>query len=396
MEKLYTVREGRIVDRAGRNMLLHGFNAVHKQPEDGYLAPMEAADWDAMARAGVNCVRLGIFWDALEPMPGEIDFSYLARVAERADAYDAHGIAVFLDMHQDLYARMYSDGAPDWAVVGGEGGFAPTEPWSDAYLTQPAVQDAIDSFWANAPAPDGMGLRDHFREVWRQVARYFADRPHVIGYDLYNEPIPGRMAGEIAGEIGGAAAAWAVEHAGSAEILQSGRVLEYVLSHIGTEAYFALTAGVGTGSQMFERQVLQPFYDDLVRVIRAEDPSALIFFCPGYFTNLGIPTALEPLGGWEHPDPLQVFAPHGYDLVVDTDMACYSQERVNGIFAVHAAAARRMGVPMVAGEWGAFYGAESAPARVRDTERFLRGIGAGSMYWSYVSGVTDPAPHGER
>jgi len=66
--------------------------------------------------------------------------------------------------------------------------------WSDAYFTSPAVQTALDNFWKNAPAPDGVGLQEHYARAWAMLARRYAEEPAVIGYDLMNEPFPGSAA----------------------------------------------------------------------------------------------------------------------------------------------------------------------------------------------------------
>lgn len=55
----------------------------------------------------------------------------------------------------------------------------------------PAHWRAWDNFWANQPAPDGIGLQDHYAAAWRAVAARFAEEPGVLGYDFMNEPYPG-------------------------------------------------------------------------------------------------------------------------------------------------------------------------------------------------------------
>src|SRR5208283_3644550 len=65
--------------------------------------------------------------------------------------------------------------------------------WSDAYLTSPAVQAAMDNFYANRQGPGGVGLQDRYARAWRRVAEHFAGNPTVIGYDLMNEPFAGSL-----------------------------------------------------------------------------------------------------------------------------------------------------------------------------------------------------------
>src|SRR5690606_26464663 len=75
--------------------------------------------------------------------------------------------------------------------------FEATDLWSDAYLTSPAVHEALDAFWANAPGPTGVGLQDSFAAMWAQVATRVGAHPAVVGYDLLNEPTPGTDAGAV-------------------------------------------------------------------------------------------------------------------------------------------------------------------------------------------------------
>jgi len=53
-----------------------------------------------------------------------------------------------------------------------------------------ALQVAENNFWANASV-DGEGLQDWYAGAWRHVAAYFNGNPDVLGYDLFNEPVPG-------------------------------------------------------------------------------------------------------------------------------------------------------------------------------------------------------------
>ena len=41
------------------------------------------------------------------------------------------------------------------------------------------------------PAPDGIGLQDHYARAWAHVAAFFQGNPGVFGYEVLNEPWPG-------------------------------------------------------------------------------------------------------------------------------------------------------------------------------------------------------------
>jgi hypothetical protein len=153
-----SVRDGRFIDAQGRQVLLHGLCVISKNKAENYQSWQGPADFAAMRDWGMNCIRLGILWDGLEPQPGVFDEAYLKAVDQRIAWAKAAGIHVFLDMHQDLYSYKYSDGAPEWATLTDDqphltGG----DVWSDAYVLSPAIQRAFDNFWVNKPCADGEG-----------------------------------------------------------------------------------------------------------------------------------------------------------------------------------------------------------------------------------------------
>ncbi|NLB38472.1 MAG: cellulase family glycosylhydrolase, partial [Clostridiales bacterium] len=111
----------RLVNRQGEAVRLRGINLIDKgsRVAGGWRF---IPDWpedlmDRFAQSGINLVRLGILWAAVEPSPGQYDETYFDFIGRQLDLAEQAGIAVILDMHQDLYAQRFSDGAPDWAVL---------------------------------------------------------------------------------------------------------------------------------------------------------------------------------------------------------------------------------------------------------------------------------------
>lgn len=165
----------RFVDVQGRQVVLHGMNVISKSKEENYLSWHDSDDFSAMRDWGMNCIRLGIIWDGVEPEPGRFADRYLDGVAERARWASQAGLYVILDMHQDLFSVLYSDGAPEWATIHEGKPHETGAVWSDSYMISPAVQTAFDNFWANSPASDGIGIQDHYAAAWQHVAERFAD-----------------------------------------------------------------------------------------------------------------------------------------------------------------------------------------------------------------------------
>lgn len=179
----------------GKVVILHGVNVVYKiPPYDPAAAGFGADDAQFLADSGFNVVRLGINWAAIEPEPGLIDVSYLDGIDRTVQILAEHGIYTVLDMHQDLYSPVFKgEGAPAWASpTGGLPNPDLTKPlFGGNYFFNPAQNYAWEAFWANADAPDGLGLQDHYALTWQAVANRFGSESHVIGYNVMNEPWPG-------------------------------------------------------------------------------------------------------------------------------------------------------------------------------------------------------------
>lgn len=89
------------------------------------------------------------------------------------------------------------------------------------------------------------------------------------------------------------------------------------------------------------------------------------------------------------PDSLCAYAPHAYDLVVDTQAAAEpGYERIDYIFGKIAASAAKRRVPVLVGEWGAFYNGEQhcrLPA-LHQMKHMAR-LFSGHAYWAWRPGI---------
>ena len=182
-----------VVDARGRVVVLHGVNMVYKHaPYHAGAVGFDDADAAFLTDHGFNNVRLGTIYGAVEPQPGVYDDAYLDRIEETQRMLARHRIFTQIDFHQDLYNERFSgEGFPDWAVVDDGVPAEPLSGFPGSYLSSPGLNRAFDSLWANRPAPDGIGLQDHYAAAWRHVAQRFEGEPYLMGYDLFNEPWPG-------------------------------------------------------------------------------------------------------------------------------------------------------------------------------------------------------------
>ncbi|HVM96195.1 MAG TPA: cellulase family glycosylhydrolase [Candidatus Acidoferrales bacterium] len=272
-----------ITDAQGRALILHGINVTSSAKDDPQRMP-----WITQADAvrlqhdfGFNVVRFLIFWDAIEPSPGQYDDTYLDRVAERVDWFANAGVYVVLDMHQDVYGHFDDtgkplgfDGAPNWAARTDGLPHSIQNPWSLTYV-QPGVRRAFDNFWnVNDSNAD---LQQHYAAAWAHIAARFKDDPWVLGYDLMNEPFAGSA---FAGDFGG------------------------------------IPIGNEQNSKTFEQNAFHQFYDHVVAAIRAVDADGWIFYEPLAFPcNNGGPSYLGKINDPRHGENRLVYFPHLYAIL---------------------------------------------------------------------------------
>lgn len=330
---------GRFVDESGRTVILRGANVMDKWSTIGdsdFVPDVSDADYDRLASIGFNVVRLGMSWKAVEPQRGAYDDRFLDRMANVLDGLRERRIFAVLDMHQDVWSEQIgSNGAPSWADP--QCHVPPRIPW--ASLTglwfmqyfSPDSQAAFSNFWN-----DGYGEADlhctgtiqtDFVAMWAHVADRLGSHPAVIGYDLLNEPWPGLPPGA------------------------------------------------------FEQVQLFPFYERVAGALRAEDPDGIIFFEPPIWKSAMVPSlALAP------PDPNSAFAPHLYtETMFSGGQVSTGAVTDEAVLVSDVEEARRLGVPLWIGEWGAFENDASESYQRQVYDLFDRHR-VGSAYWMYTQG----------
>jgi endoglycosylceramidase len=400
-ERFVQVEGQNFVDPEGRQILFSGINFISKNPDENYMPLQGKETFEQFKSWGFNCIRLGIIWDGLEPEPGKYNEKYLKEIDKRIKWAADNDIYVFLDMHQDLYGAKYSDGAPDWATLDEGKEHYRGAVWSDSYLISPAVQTAFDNFWNNTPAIDGIGIQDHYANLWKHIAERYANNTTVIGYDIMNEPFMGSSAQQVMPLMLGAYARVYAEETGQmppseeelgamwADEESRLQALEFIATK---DRYSRVVDAVYELSADFEKNHLQAMYQKVADAIRSVDSHHILFLNHNYFVNTGVSTALEattlPDGS---RDPNVVYAAHGYDLVVDTkEVENPSYERVEFIFERIAESGRRMDMPVLVGEWGALHGKSQ---KMVETAQHLVDVFEkaqfSNTYWAFYSDIAD-------
>jgi endoglycosylceramidase len=322
----YHVRAGFLRDPDGRAVIMRGVNlaGAHKYPP--YLDDKQPADYERVRTDwSMNGLRFLMTWSAVEPEPGRYDDAYLDAVAERLAWANAAGLLVVLDMHQDIYGEGFGfDGAPRWTCDEAHyAAFTLESPWF-LNSVDPEVQACFDELYT---LPE---RRSAIAAAWRHVAERLGDAPAVIGFDPMNEP------------------SW-----GSYPIFQ------------------------------FERDRLQPFYEEIVRGVREAAPNWVAFLEPSAGRNGGVATSLQPF-----PFPNVMYAPHSYDVSAESG-AGFDPAKRQLIIDNLADLAYEAGT-LDAGLWIGEYGGVAADPGIVEymTAQYDAAglVAAGTMYWAYDKG----------
>lgn len=393
-----TVQGNRFVDNYGRHVILNGINVVSKSKKEGYIFKGGPEFYANLAKWGFNSIRFIIIWDRLEPEPGVYNEEYLKEIDQRIQWAADNGVFVILDMHQDLFSVKYSDGAPEWATLDEGKSHQTGVIWSDAYMLSEAVQTAFDNFWANKPASDGIGIQDHYANLWKHIAKRYANNNTVIGYDIMNEP--------FAGSVGEEAMPALLTAYGELVYSLTGKVMngEELAQTWGGEAsrtealkllstkenYAPVIDALNDINHQFESTQLQAMYQKVSNAIREVDQNHILFLEHSYFGNMGVKSSIERVKLADGtPDPQVAYAPHGYDLVTDTkDAASAESDRMEFIFDRIKEKGRQLNMPVWMGEWGAYYNHSDGIIPVaRYAVGLLEKNLFGQAYWSYDPGT---------
>lgn len=400
--KKITIYEDKFVDNQGRQVILNGINVINKLKDEGYLVSKDSTLYTKLRNWGFNSIRFGVFWDRLETEPGVYNEKYLQDIDKHIQWAAKNDIFIVIDMHQDLYSTLYANGAPLWATINEGKPHRMGDIWSDAYLLSEAVQTSFDNFWANTLASDGVGLQDHYANMWQHIAKRYANNPTVIGYDLMNEPFSGSDALQSIPTLLEAYGKMLFDTTGK-EL--SRKELELIwssvddrtkaLQNLSSEKNFAAVIdALFPLNRDFETQKLQPFYQKVSDAIREVDTSSILFLEHSYLSNMGIRSSIArtTLVDGTH-DSLLAYAPHGYDLVTDTKNAAdASPIRLSFIYNRFQETAQKLNIPAWLGEWGAFYrhGEDIVPVAQHAVAQIETHL-FGNAYWSYESKIDNLA-----
>lgn len=350
-------------DESGRVMLFHGVNSVYKVSP--YLPALDGADpllsfsednCDDLARWGLNVVRLGLLWAGIEPQPDQFNMTYLNQARELVDRLGARGIYTLIELHQDAFSPYYcGEGMPDFVTKNMTGpGFVPFPgPGLPPFPTGPdglpdraaCLQHSFFRYYFTADVAAAFqsiydnvnGLADRLVRLWTAVAQKMASSPHVLGYELFNEPWAGDM------------------YRSPALLVEEG---------------------------LADRKNLAPLYDRLAEAVRSADPDRLVFFEPAV-SDYGFAGFTTVPGGDEYRNR-SAYSYHIYCSILDehgdprAQPFCDEDEEMVTSFRV--ADYRRLAVPGFLTEFGAN---SNTPAGVHDITHIAEMCDRNLQSWAY-------------
>lgn len=386
----------RILDEHGREIIFKGINICYKKPNpindmkesEKILAPL-------CVEHGLNIVRLGITWAAIEPERHHYNKKVINQLKRVVSALEKSGIYVLLDMHQDLYTRQgkHGDGAPKWTIADDVVETKPIAIWAEGYFYMDSVQREFNDFWTNA-----RGIQDDFIAMWKHLANEMNQFDNIIGYDFLNEPfihrdgrrvflnlVEGLLDKSLGERIDGEQFFKENENKKGFKKLVA-TIVKTVKTPARARKMFSDFADYDTFSSLvmpsqeitdeFNREYYQPFFD---RMKSAVGTDRLKFFEHNYFSNMGIPFDIKTSDG-------DVYSPHAYDIFIDTYMYNYSSpDRIRFILNSIKDNQDRMNVPIVFGEWGgSCRHGRGWLDHIDYVYSFMEQNKWGNIYWSYL------------
>lgn len=405
MERIF-VKGTAFVDKEGRERIFNGVNLCDKgipKNEDEtnrrYTFEYDEKLFRTLAENGFNIVRLGTTWDAIEPKPGEYNDEYIEALRKMLDTCEKYGLYAYLDMHQDLYSAhcyQWGDGAPEWAcLMGGVKRKNIKLVWAEGYFWGKGVQTAYDNFWLNKQV-NGKGLLDWYADMWKHVAQKLGGHPALFGFDMLNEPFMGKDGGRVFRTL----IANLIKITLTDKRIKKGKLIKdalkldipAILDQYNGGILRDVAASAEKIVEKFDRERYTPFLNKTAGAIRSVTDNGIMFIDNCYYSNLSIPCKAGPIKYGDKVETQTCFAPHGYDLMVDTPLYKHaSSSRTDAIFGEHENTQKRLGIPVLVGEWGGFSEGNEWYPHVHHLLRFFDDRKWSNTYWAFHEGlIGDP------
>lgn len=390
----------RFVDEHGRERILSGMNVCDKRSfekdKPGYGYDPDKFPFEEFRARGYDIIRLGFTWGAMEPTPGRYNQKLIDDICKFLDKCEEYGIYAYLDCHQDVYSPYcYGDGAPRWATLTDK--YTPRKPlavWAEPYFYGNACFRAFDNFWANTKY-NRKGLQDYFADMWKNLVTATKDKPALFGYDFFNEPHPGTEGGKIFRTLISSLVKTSLvdNRVNLFELAKQGLFSDEkpkALDQYAGPVLRKITTACDKLVEKFDKEKYTPFLNKMATAVREVTDDGVMFMENNYFSNMGIPCCNDPVHVNDTRETQQVFAPHAYDLMVDTPAYKYaSNSRVGMIFDEHRRTQERLQVPCLVGEWGSCAEGDGWYPHIRFLQDKFDSYKWSNTYWCYFDDILE-------
>jgi hypothetical protein len=206
---------GQFIDTSSASRLLRGMAISYKTapflPITEHFDPVASLtsyDLRLFDKMGLNVIRLGIAWAAVQPHRGPDGFNnhFLENMLTLVRSFAERGIYVILECHQDLFsARFTGDGMPAWAVTKDLKTLPfplPMIPKTAKYTAESEMPTNMKytDWWGLLHGADAVtraywglytnydGIQVEFGQFWEKLAETFKEERNILGYEILNEP----------------------------------------------------------------------------------------------------------------------------------------------------------------------------------------------------------------
>ena len=229
------------------------------------------------------------------------------------------------------------------------------------------------------------------------MAERFKDHPALFGFDLLNEPFPGSDGGKVFRKLIMSVAKTVLIDKRCKKLwmlkqLLSGNAIRCLEPFNDPTLFRKVTKAGDELIKKFDTGAYSQFINRTAKAVREVTDNGIIIMENSYYSNLGIPYSCPAVNYDGKREENLCFAPHAYDLMVDTPAYKYaSNSRVGSIFDEHRRSQERLDVPVIVGEWG---GQSEGTDWLFHIEYLLDkfdGNKWGHTYWAYYDGLlNDP------
>jgi hypothetical protein len=352
-----------VLNSNGRQIYLRGANTIQ--------SANNADRTTAMVNLGVNFVRVVLNWHNLETTAPTgsgtnfatyvhtLDSAAIAQLDSDLAFYAANGIYFQIDMHQASWSPYYGgSGIPSWYYT--DSRFTSQQNGGAGWNNTTDQSNAISHFWTDA-TESAMSQR-LYRDMYALVVQHVLAQsyaPYLVGWQVFNEPNPGNMAGTSAAKTGNMQT-WLAPVVDTIHALDPQRA-KFIMARGGGQGFG--TAPYSAFGSLSAKKIILEFHQ--------------------YYTGLapGYPAVTTPDVGYSSPG--DEYFPDSNTVHNTTVGSTYAGSEVyqEAFLGVPLARATALGVPAFMGELGVHFDDTGRLAYTSQIQTAITNLGISFSIW---------------